>query len=71
LFQRRYAAAIEIFSSAAAAVTKGYKPSDEEKFLIGLSQQRAGDVAAARATYQKAVQDFRRKLEKVAPGSPT
>jgi TolB-like protein/Flp pilus assembly protein TadD len=70
LFQRRYAAAIEIFSSAVATVTKGYKPSDEEKFLIGLSQQRAGDVAAARATYQKAVQDFRRELEKVAPGSP-
>jgi serine/threonine protein kinase/Flp pilus assembly protein TadD len=68
LFQRRYAAAIEIFSSAVAAVSKGYKPSD--KLLIGLSQQRAGDVSSARATYEKAVQDFRRELEKVAPGSP-
>jgi TolB-like protein/class 3 adenylate cyclase/Flp pilus assembly protein TadD len=70
LFQRRYAAAIEIFSSAVAAVTKGYKPSDDEKLLIGLSQQRAGNVSSARATYEKAVQDFRRELEKVAPGSP-
>ncbi len=68
LFQRRYAAAIEIFSSAVTAVTTGYKPSD--KLLIGLSQQRAGDVAAARATYEKAVQNFRRELEQVAPGSP-
>jgi tetratricopeptide (TPR) repeat protein len=34
-----------------------------------LSQQRAGDVAAARATYEDAVQDIRRELEKVVPGS--
>jgi serine/threonine-protein kinase len=34
-----------------------------------LSQQRAGDVAAARATYQSTVQDIRRDLEKVVPGS--
>jgi tetratricopeptide (TPR) repeat protein len=34
-----------------------------------LSQQRAGDVTAARATYQKAAQDFRLELEKVVPGS--
>jgi TolB-like protein/class 3 adenylate cyclase/cytochrome c-type biogenesis protein CcmH/NrfG len=66
LFQRRYAAAIEILSSAVAAKTE---PIDDEKLLLGLSQQRAGDVAAARATYQSAAQDFRRELEKVAPGS--
>jgi len=69
LYQRRYAAAIEILSSAVAAKTKRGEPSDDEKLLLGLSQQRAGDVAAARATYESAVQDFRRELEKVAPGS--
>jgi TolB-like protein/Tfp pilus assembly protein PilF len=69
LFQRRYAAAIEIFSSAVAAKTKRGEPSDGEKLLLALSQQRAGDVAAARATYQKAAQDIRRELEKVAPDS--
>ena len=69
LFQRRYAAAIEIFSSEVAAKTKRGEPSYDEKLLLGLSQQRAGDVAAARATYQKAAQDFQRELEKVAPDS--
>jgi tetratricopeptide (TPR) repeat protein len=69
LFQRRYAAAIEILSSAVAAETKRGESSYEEKLLLGLSQQRAGDVAAARATYQSAAQDIRRELEKVAPGS--
>jgi len=37
-------------------------------FTLGLSQERAGNVAAARATYQQAVQDIRPELEKVAPG---
>ena len=69
LLQRRYAAAIEIFSSAVAAATKRGEPSDYEKFLLGLSQQRAGDVAAARATYQNWVQDLQRDLEKAAPDS--
>jgi serine/threonine protein kinase len=69
LFQRRYAAAIEILSSAVAAQTKRGEPSDYEKLNLALSQQRAGDVAAARTTYEKAAQDFRRELEKVAPGS--
>ncbi len=69
LFQRRYAAAIEILSSAVAAKTKRGESSDDEKFSLGLSQQRAGDVAAARATYEKAAQDIRRELGKVAPGT--
>jgi serine/threonine protein kinase/Tfp pilus assembly protein PilF len=69
LFQRRYAAAIEIFSSVVAAETRRGEPSYHEKLLLGLSQQRAGDVAAARATYEDAVQDIQRELEKVAPGS--
>jgi serine/threonine-protein kinase len=69
LFQRRYAAAIETFSSAVAAETKRGEPSSDEKFLLGLAQQRAGNVAAARAAYENAVQDIRRDLEKVAPSS--
>jgi len=71
LFQRRYSAAIEILSSAVAAETKRGEPSDNDKLLLGLSQQRAGDVAAARATYQKAALDTQRQLDKVAPGSKT
>jgi TolB-like protein/Flp pilus assembly protein TadD len=71
LFQRRYAAAIEMLSSAVAARTKRGEPSDNEKLLLGLGQQRAGDVAAARATYEKAAQDIQRELEKVALGSNT
>jgi TolB-like protein/Tfp pilus assembly protein PilF len=69
LFQRRYAAAIKILSSAVAAKTKRGEPSVDEKLLLGLSQQRAGDVAAARATYEKEALDIQRELEKVAPGS--
>ena len=69
LVQRRYAAAIDIFSSALAAETKPDPRSEGEKLLLGLSQQRAGEVAAARATYQSAASDFQRDFEKVAPGS--
>src|SRR4029078_12246651 len=39
------------------------------KCYLGLSQQRAGDVTAARASYKDEVQDIRRDLEKVAPDS--
>jgi tetratricopeptide (TPR) repeat protein len=67
--QRRYAAAIEILSSAVAAKTKRGEPSIGEKFVLALSQRCAGDVAAARATYQSAVQDLQRDLEKIAPDS--
>ncbi len=69
LFQRRYAAAIEILSSVIAADNKRGEPSSDEKLLLGLSQQRAGDVAAARATYGKAAQDLQRELATVAPDS--
>jgi len=69
LFQRRYAAAIEIFSSEVAAKTKRGEPSYGEKLLLGLNQQRAGDGAAARATYEKAVQDIQSEFEKVVSGS--
>jgi tetratricopeptide (TPR) repeat protein len=69
LFQRRYAAAIEIFSSEVAAKTKRGEPSIGDKFPLASSQRRAGDVAAARATYQDAVQDIQRDLEKAVPDS--
>jgi TolB-like protein/Flp pilus assembly protein TadD len=69
LLQRRYAAAIEILSNAVAADSKLLDPRRDERLLLGLSQQRAGDVAAARATYQKAAQDFQRQLDKVARDS--
>ncbi len=68
LFQRRYAAAIEILSKALATETDRDARSIE-KLLLGLSQQRAGDVAAARATYQDAAQDLKRQLETAAPDS--
>ena len=34
---------------------------------LGLSQQRAGEVAAARATYQQAVQAVHRQLKNERP----
>jgi TolB-like protein/class 3 adenylate cyclase/Flp pilus assembly protein TadD len=68
LFQRDYAAATEILSKTLAD-----KPYDDERkwllFRLGLSQQRAGNVAAARATYEQAKQDAQRELEKVARDS--
>jgi TolB-like protein/cytochrome c-type biogenesis protein CcmH/NrfG len=67
LFQRRYAAAADIFSKGLA------NTPDEDKrrvlFGLGLSQQRAGDVAAARTTYQRVAADVRQELEKVARDS--
>ncbi len=67
LFQRHYGAAVEILSKALAD-----KPVEERKSLLfglGLSQQRAGDVAAARATYRQATQDLQGELDKVARDS--
>jgi TolB-like protein/Tfp pilus assembly protein PilF/tRNA A-37 threonylcarbamoyl transferase component Bud32 len=69
LFQRRYAAAIEIFSAPPPSNLAPSPSTSERQLFLGLSQQRAGDVAAARVTYQKAVHDFQRDLEKVVPGS--
>ena len=69
LFQRRYAAAKEILSNAVAADSELLDPRNDARLLLGLSQQRAGDIAAARATYQKAAQDFQRQLDKVARDS--
>jgi serine/threonine-protein kinase len=69
LLQRRYADAIQSFSGAIAVDARG-RPGRKKKLLLALSQQRAGDSAAARATYQKAAQDFQRELGEVVPGSP-
>jgi tetratricopeptide (TPR) repeat protein/predicted Ser/Thr protein kinase len=68
LFQRRYAEAIGTLSQALTTETDR-DTRNVEKFSLGLSQQRAGDVAAARATYRDAVQDLRGQLEKEAPDS--
>jgi tetratricopeptide (TPR) repeat protein len=69
LLQRRYADAIQSFSGAIAVGARG-RPGRKLKLLLALSQQRSGDSAAARATYQKAAQDFQRELGEVVPGSP-
>jgi serine/threonine-protein kinase len=68
LFQRRYAEAIEILSKALTNETDR-KARNIEKLLLGLSQQRAGDIAAARATYRDAAQDFDSQLKKMQPDS--
>jgi TolB-like protein/cytochrome c-type biogenesis protein CcmH/NrfG len=65
LFQRRYAVAIEIFSKELATETDRDLRT-KEKFRLALSQKRAGDVTAARETYQNAAQELQRELEKVA-----
>jgi tetratricopeptide (TPR) repeat protein len=67
LFQRRYAAAVGILSKALADAPEWQKPGI--LFNIAVAQERAGDVAAARATYQRASQELQRRLEKVAPGT--
>jgi TolB-like protein/predicted Zn-dependent protease len=67
LLQRNYAAATEILSRHLATERDRRDPMDI--LDLGFSQQLAGDIAAARATYQMSVEDFRRQLEKVTPGS--
>ena len=67
LFQRNYAAAIEILSKDLAVDRQQRDPGNV--LSLAFSQQLAGDLAGARATYQKVIEDFRRQLEKVAPGS--
>jgi tetratricopeptide (TPR) repeat protein len=67
LFQRNYAAAIEILSKDLAVEREQRDPADI--LLLAFSQQLAGDIAAARATYQKSVENFRRQLENVEPDS--
>lgn len=69
LFQRRYADAIDIFSKELAHASTN---DDKRFFLFPLAsaQLRVGDVAAAHATYQQAIQILKRELERIAPDSP-
>ncbi len=55
LFQRNYAAAVEILSRDLALDRQQRDP--EDILLLAFSQQLAGDSSAARATYQKAERD--------------
>ena len=68
LLQRRYVEAAQMLSGALAAEAGG-RPSRKLKLLLALSQERAGDIAAAHATYLKAVQDFQQELREVMPDS--
>jgi serine/threonine protein kinase/Tfp pilus assembly protein PilF len=77
LLQGRYADAKDILSKALADESRSrneYSTGVEEReillLVLGLTQQRAGDVGAARATYQQVVQDARHGLESVSPSSP-
>jgi tetratricopeptide (TPR) repeat protein len=67
LLQRRYAAATEILSQALAIEPDRRDPA--LMVFLAEAQELAGDVSAARETFQKAVQDLQRRLEKVTPGS--
>lgn len=69
LLQRDYAAAVEILSKELAMQRDRRDPNDI--LALAFSQQLAGKLSAASATYQKAIENFRRELEKVAPGSFT
>jgi TolB-like protein len=70
LFRRDYAAAIEILSKASATDRARDDRRDHDEILaLGFSQELAGDVSAARATYQKAVQALQHDLENLASGS--
>jgi eukaryotic-like serine/threonine-protein kinase len=67
LFQRNYAAAVEVLSRDLAVEHEQRDPA--EILSLAFSQQLAGDRLAARATYQKGIESFRSELDKVAPGS--
>jgi len=67
LFQRNYAGAVEILSRD-LAIERDRRDA-EDILTLAFSQQLAGNLSAASATYKKAIENFRRELEKVAPGS--
>src|SRR5438093_2030105 len=62
LFQRNYAAAVEILSRDLAVEREQHDRGDI--LSLAFSQQLAGDVSAASATYKKEIENFRRELEK-------
>ena len=67
LFQRNYAAATDILSRDLAI--KREQRDAEDILTLAFSQQLAGKLSAASVTYQKAIENFSRELQKVAPGS--
>ncbi len=64
LFQRDYAAAADILSRPLTT-----ESDRADVIFLGQTLQLAGDISGARATFQKAVQDFQRQLENLTPGS--
>src|SRR5205085_7292409 len=64
LARRRYSEAAEILAKAL-----NDKPDQQKEFFfaLGLAQQRGGDVNGAKATYQRAAQEFQREIAKAAP----
>jgi TolB-like protein len=67
LLQRRYGEAVEVLSQALAVEADRGDP--DLIIFLAQAQELAGDVSAARATYQKAVQDLQRQLKGITPGS--
>ena len=65
LFQRRYAAAIEILSNGIAVEPEGVLAATS-KTSSGLSQQRTGDSRRGPRHLPGCGQDFRRQLDKIA-----
>ena len=62
------------YTEAAKILEKGLteKPVEGKGgllLMLGLAQQRAGNVAAAKAAYQQAAEEFQRELGKAAPDS--
>ena len=68
LYKRQYVEAADFFSRALN--DKSLENEREEILLdLGLAQQRAGDEAASKATYQRAVQEFTQELSTVTENS--
>jgi TolB-like protein/cytochrome c-type biogenesis protein CcmH/NrfG len=57
-YQRNYAAAAEIFSKTTADDEKDW----QEVFMLGICQQKTGNVTAARETFKGAIQGIQREL---------
>ena len=68
LYRRNYAAAIDIFSRALATGTNRDRRDPNNILSLGLSQKLAGDVSAARETYQKAIGKFSRRAREGRTG---
>ena len=63
-FQRNYAAAAEIISKTTA---DDANPDWMGVLALGICQQRVGNVAAARETFQRAIQGIQRELAQAQP----